>query len=102
MEIIADLLIKDGISSALIVVLIFIWRDISRISKKVDSFNSKIYKDGNPIYQSVKECAVQMNTCRNDINSLGMKIHQNTNDLVKAEMRISVLEAGWEKINKGA
>lgn len=102
MEIITDLLIKDGVSSALIVVLIFIWRDISRISKKVDSFNGKIYRNGNPIYQSVKECGAQMAVCRKDINDLDFKVHQNATGLVRAEMRLDMLEAHAGKTYQGA
>lgn len=98
MDILAEILIRDGVSSALIVVLIFIWRDISRISKKVDSFNTRLYrKDGHPIYQSVDECDQQMGTCRNDINNIGMKVHQLTNDMLKMEIKLATIT---DKINK--
>lgn len=92
MEILADLLIRDGVSTALIVVLIFIWRDINRISKKVDGFNARLYRnDGAPIYQNVKECDDQMNICRNDLNNLGMKVHKLNNDFIRLEMQVSTL-----------
>ena len=98
MEILAELLIRDGVSTALIIVLIFIWRDISRISRKVDSFTARLYaKDGRPIYQSVKECDDQMNTCRNDINNIGMKVHQITNDMIRMEIKVATIA---EKIKK--
>lgn len=98
MEIITDILIRDGVSSALIVVLIFIWRDISRISRKVDSFNTRLYhKDGQPIYQNVDDCDQQMGTCRNDINNIGMKVHQITNDLIRLEIKVATMA---EQINK--
>lgn len=100
MELLAEILIRDGVSSALIVVLIFIWRDINRISKKVDGFNARLYrKDGTPIYQSAGECDEQMNLCRRDINNIGMKVHQNTNDITRLETRVNMLA---DKAGKGA
>lgn len=99
MEFLTEILIRDGVSSALIVVLVFIWRDINRISKKVDSFNARLYrKDGAPIYQSVKECDEEMTTCRQDINNIGMKVHKNTNDLLRLEIQLATLS---DKIKKG-
>lgn len=98
METLIEILIRDGVSSALIVVLVFIWREISRISKKVDSFNTRLYrKDGHPIYQNAADCGQQMVTCRSDISNLDMKIHQITNDIVKMEIRLAAVTA---KINK--
>lgn len=98
MEILAEILIRDGVSSALIVVLIFIWRDISRISKKVEGFNARLYnKDGSLIYQSVRECDDQMNTCRKDINNLGMKVHENTNDLIKIKIQVETISGQLKK-----
>lgn len=98
MEVLTEILIRDGVSSALIVVLIFIWRDISRISRKVDSFNTRLYrKDGQPIYQSADECDLQMGTCRKDINNIGMKVHQITNDLIRLEIKVATVA---EQLNK--
>ena len=99
MEFLAELLIRDGVSSALIIVLIFIWRDISRISKKVDGFNGRLYRqDGAPIYQSAEECDLQMGACRNDINNIGMKVHQINNELIRMEMKVATLA---DQIKKG-
>lgn len=98
MEILTDILIRDGISSTLIVVLIFIWRDISRISRKVDSFSRRLYhKDGQPIYQSVEECGEEMAVCRKDINNIGTKVHKLSNDMARIEMQLAAL---CEQLNR--
>lgn len=98
MEFLAEILIRDGVSSVLIVVLAFIWRDINRISKKVEGFNARLYhSDGSAIYQSVKECDDQMNVCRKDLNNLGMKVHKNTNDIMRMEIRFNALAERIEK-----
>lgn len=98
MDMLTEILIRDGVSSALIVVLIFIWREISRISKKVASFNTRLYrKDGHPIYQNADDCGRQMNTCRNDISNLDLKIHQITNDVFKMEIRLAAVAAKIDK-----
>lgn len=100
MDILAEILIRDGVSSALIVVLIFIWRDINRISKKVDGFNARLYrKDGMPIYQNVKECDDQMNTCCNDIDNIGVKLQQLANDMARMEIRLAAITDKIKKEN---
>lgn len=97
MEFLLELLINDGVSTALIIVLFFIWREISGISKRIDGFNAKLYRNGMPLFQSVEVCEKDMHACRNDLNNIGMKVHKNTNDIIRLEMRIATLAESKQK-----
>lgn len=89
MEFLLELLVNDGVSTALIVVLVFIWREINGISKRMDGFNAKLYRNGLPLFQSVETCEKEMSACRRDINNIGMKVHQNTNDITRLEAHVA-------------
>ena len=97
MEFLLELLINDGISTTLIVVLVFIWREISGISKRIEGFNAKLYRNGMPLFQNVETCEKDMHACCNDINNLGMKVHKNTNDIIRLEMHIATLAENKRK-----
>ena len=92
METLTALLISDGVSSVLIVILVFTWRDIRRLSKRVESFNTRLYHpDGTLVYQSAKDCDDQMRICKTDINNIGTKVDANGKDLIRLEERVNGL-----------